>query len=722
MPSFVPNIVYQMLKKKSNKNSNPISISTDQNIITNRDEILPAGIVSNTNLIRWFAIFTLLVNNIINYFSGFAYSFLICSASIILLLGTKFLIKKRYHNAVRFSVIIIIHVTVILINEVEGLANGNFMYLFIFLVGAIFIFHFRETFSIAASYAISVASIIYIFASVPMHSELQRTTASEEKSTFIFNVIFSVLVTCTVAVVTLRRNFLSEKKLKGKEQFLDAVYNTSLDAVLIIDPETGLIEDCNKQSLFVFGIEKNEELLHKKVSELFYEVPETVNLPSLLRHKRQSWKGEIDCVTPGGIVFAGYVSIVSFANDDKYYKKLSVLDISDIKKAQNQLVAAKEKAELAAQAKSVFLSNMSHELRTPLNGIIGITNLLSDEADASVDSNYLELLKYSSEHMLGLINDVLDLSKIEAGKIDIVKESFNLAATLHNIHSFFIPQFAKKNIEFIWDAAEADFDREYVADKTRITQVLSNVIANALKFTDKGKVSVTAFINRKTDKVAQITFSIKDTGIGIPVDKQDIIFESFGQADTATTRKYGGTGLGLAISKKIVEQYNGTFAVFNNKDEKGSIFSFMVELPFDIREPKSTIINNSLQKLSSLQNLKVLIVEDNFINMVIAKKFLSKWQVKITEAGNGIEALNIINSTSGGFDLFLIDLEMPKMDGHQLISIVRKNNNTTPAIAFTAAGYDNIYEDLVGKGFNDYVQKPFDPEVLHEKIKKYTGI
>ncbi len=711
-----------MVEKELTKNQPAITFNGAESISTNIDETMCARIVANTNVIRWFAIFTLVVNVILNYLADFTYSFFICAIAVVIMLSTIFLIKEKFYNLTRFSIIIIIHFTVIFINDIEGLSNGNFMYLFIFLIGAIFIFDFRERMAIITSYGISIFSIVYIFFSAPIHSSLQRISINEEKNTFIFNVFFSVIVTCMLAIVTLKRNFLSEKKLKGKEQFLDAVYNTSLDAVLIVDPVTGLIEDCNKQSLFVFGIEKSEEILHKKISDLLYNIPLSINFPSLLRHKKQSWKGEIECVTPGGVVFAGYVSVVSFTNDDKYYKKLSVLDISDIKKAQNQLVAAKEKAELAMQAKSVFLSNMSHELRTPLNGIIGITNLLADEADASIDSNYLELLKYSSEHMLGLINDVLDLSKIEAGKIDIIKESFNLHTTLHNIHSFFIPQFTKKNIALIWDTNEPDFNRQYVADKTRITQVLSNVIANALKFTDKGKVTVTAFTNRKTDKTAQITFSVKDTGIGIPVDKQNIIFESFGQADTATTRKYGGTGLGLAISKKIVEQYNGTFAVFNNKEEKGSIFSFMVELPYDIQQNKTNITHAGIQKLDSLEGLKVLVVEDNFINMVIAKKFLAKWNVAITTAENGVEALEIISNTTNTFDLLLIDLEMPKMDGHQLISILRKNNNTTPAIAFTAAGYDDIYNDLVNKGFSDYVQKPFEPEDLHRKIKKCSGV
>ena len=678
-------------------------------------------IITNTNTVRWFGLTIFLINVVVNYLLDYTYSFFVCAGASVLLLLSIILIKQKNYTLTRFVFIIILHVSVILLNNIEGLINGNYIYLFIFIIVIIFIFDFSEKRELIAAYGVSVFSIIYIFIAAPLHSNLQRISSTMEKNTFVFNVTFSVIVICVLCFVILRRNFFSEKELRNKEQFLDTVYNTSLDAVLIIDPQTGFINDCNNQSLKVFGIENSTSLIKQHVRNLFYSIPITINFESLLKHKKLSWKGEMECVTPGGVVFPGYVSIISFTDNDKYYKKLSILDISDIKKAQNQMQAEKEKAEQAVKAKSVFLSNMSHELRTPLNGIIGITNLLVEEANPAIDSNYIDLLKYSSEHMLGLINDVLDFSKIEAGKMDIIKESFNLQATLQNVFSFFTPQFAKKNIILEWNKIGNNLDRKFIADKTRVTQVLSNLIANALKFTDKGKVTVTVFAEASNQKSAHIKFSVKDTGIGIPKDKQEIIFESFGQADTATTRKYGGTGLGLAISKKIVEQYNGTLTVSDNEERKGSNFSFTMELPYDIEIPfsnKPTEITD--KKLHSLAGLKILIVEDNFINMVVAKKFLNKWNVETMSAANGLLALDVLKENNK-FDLLLIDLEMPEMDGHQLIKVLRENNNETPAMAFTAAGYDNIFNDLVSKGFTDYVQKPFNPDDLHSKIKKYTN-
>ena len=677
-------------------------------------------LIFNISIVRWTAVLIYFVNVFINYFLDTTYSFFVCAISFILMLGSILAIKITRYRLNRWLFIIISHASLFTLSQIEGLANGNYNYLFISLVVSIFIFDSKETGKLTIAYSITFITFILTFTCSPMHSTMQLSNVTQEKSTFILNIVFSVLTICSLCIIIFRRNHANEKTLISKEKYLDTVFNTSLDAVLIIDPVTKFVQNCNNESLNIFGTNSSKLLEGKPVNDLFYNIPKALILDQLIEDNTQSWKGELDCVTLSGIIFPGYVSIVSFIDNDKHFKKLSILNISDIKKAQSQMVAAKEKAEEATKAKSVFLSNMSHELRTPLNGIIGITNLMIQDGDTPLkDNNYLEILKYSSEHMLSLINDVLDYSKIEAGKMDIVKESFNMETVLHNLKTFFTPQFIEKNITLDWQTSGNNFDKLFLADKTRITQVLSNLISNALKFTANGYVKLVVNTEKNTEKFAVIKFSVIDTGIGIPKDKREIIFESFGQADTATNRKFGGTGLGLAISKKIVEQYNGKLSITDNEAGVGSDFSFEITLPFDIEASNPKLINTSTEILPPLIGLRALIVEDNQINMLIAKKFLGKWGIQTIEAVNGLNALNVLKENT--FDLLLIDLEMPEMDGHQLIKELRKNKILTPAIAFTAAGYENIFNDLLSKGFTDYVQKPFIPEELYNKIKKHSN-
>ena len=361
-------------------------------------------ILENTKIVEWAAMFVFFINAIINYSTDYTYSFFICTISLLLLTCCMFFVNSKNPNLSRFIFIIITHVSIIGLNYVEGIINGNYLYLFLFLVVAIFIFDVTETKQIASAYAVSIISVGIIFLYAPIHGTLQMASEKQEKNTFIFNIIFSVFIICILCLVLFKRNYLNEKLIKSKEQFLDAVFNTSLDAVLIIDAETSLILNCNSQCLTVFNLESYNSFNGTSVNKLFYHLPKDLDIDFILKDKNENWKGEIDCVTPTGIIFPGYVSIVPFVDNDKQFKKISILDISDIKKAQKQMQVAIEKAEDAVKAKAVFLSNMSHELRTPLNGIIGITNLMNENEKSKDDNNYLEILKYSSEHMLSLID------------------------------------------------------------------------------------------------------------------------------------------------------------------------------------------------------------------------------------------------------------------------------------------------------------------------------
>ncbi|MDP4149270.1 MAG: two-component regulator propeller domain-containing protein [Bacteroidota bacterium] len=380
------------------------------------------------------------------------------------------------------------------------------------------------------------------------------------------------------------------------------------------------------------------------------------------------------------------------------------------------LHVAKDLAEKTAFVKSKFLSNMSHELRTPLNGIIGTINLMLQDRYLEEQKEHLNVLKYSSELMLGLINDVLDFSKIEAGKLQLDMTCFNLKVLLEKTRTLFQQQFIAKGVGLKLDVDE-HLDVFVMSDEIRINQILHNLLSNALKFTERGKVILSAKVNTASSEEISVTFSVLDSGIGISEDKLSDIFDSFSQADINTTRKYGGTGLGLAISKKLVQIFGSELEV-ESKVGSGSRFFFTVGLRL-VTGRRPYVNEQGTKDLSSLAGMRVLVAEDNNISMKVTKRFLQKWGVEAAEAKNGHEVLNQFRK--GAFDLLLLDLEMPEMDGYAAIKEIRKTDSEVPAIAFTASIFENMKEELQKHGFQDFIRKPFRPADLHKKLLQFAG-
>lgn len=378
------------------------------------------------------------------------------------------------------------------------------------------------------------------------------------------------------------------------------------------------------------------------------------------------------------------------------------------------LKEAKQKAETASEVKSRFLSNMSHELRTPLNGIIGTTNLLLCEPATPEQKEHFQVLQHCSEYMLGLINDILDLNKLEAKKLMLEHKPADIRLLMNELYLSFQPQFVNKGLQFrvFTDPGLAAC---YKADRLRLTQVLNNLISNALKFTPSGTVALSVkLLDTKTDDITHhLIFEVCDTGIGIPDESQTIIFENFTQADSATTRMYGGSGLGLSISRHLVSLMNGVLAV-KSESGKGSVFSFSVPLAVCSGLEKQKELPPALS--ADLKALKILLAEDNKVNSAVAERHLQKLGLEVTVAQNGREALNLFRREK--YDLLLIDLEMPVLDGYALIRKIRETGDDTPAVAFTATVFENMYEKLQKAGFNSYLLKPFRPEDLKHIITK----
>lgn len=383
-----------------------------------------------------------------------------------------------------------------------------------------------------------------------------------------------------------------------------------------------------------------------------------------------------------------------------------------------RLLDAKEKkVHKAAAAKARFMSNMSHELRTPLNAIIGTTHLLIQDHALLQHTDHFSVLKNSSEHMLQLVNEVLDFSKLDEGKLEFIHEPFDLSHVLQQAAGSFTALIKQKNIALITHLDALPAGKKVIGDEMRLKQVFFNLLSNAVKFTEAGSVTLYAHIGDMTKTVAEIHFSVTDTGIGIAPEKSHLIFESFTQADAETTRKYGGSGLGLSICRELVKKMGGELRVTSELG-KGSCFYFTLRLPFQQQE--NIMPKENLRGLKKLTGVRILLAEDNAVNRKIALRFLNSWGASIHTAENGKMAWELFQQES--FDLLLIDLEMPVMDGKQLLTQVRKFNKEIPAIAFTAAVYENMYADLQEHGFNGYLHKPFRPDEMHRNIVEHLSL
>ncbi len=390
--------------------------------------------------------------------------------------------------------------------------------------------------------------------------------------------------------------------------------------------------------------------------------------------------------------------------------------IASLEQAELEILQAKDKAEKAAAAKTRFMSNMSHELRTPLNAIIGSTHLLMQDHESLQESEHFKILKDSSEHMLHLVNEVLDFNKLDEGKLKFISESFDLGQMLRQAADAVTTTIQQKNIHLFLETTTLPQNKKVVGDEMRLKQVVLNLLSNAAKFTETGSVTLKAQVNHVTDSGAEIYFAVADTGIGIPAEKMALIFDSFTQADAETTRKYGGSGLGLSICKELIRKMGGQLQV-DSEPGKGSTFYFTLTLSFAQRA--IIIPKEKLRGLRQLDGVRILLVEDNTVNMKIARRFLHSWGASINTAENGLIAWEIFQQES--FDLLLVDLEMPLMDGKELLTQIRTVNKDIPAIAFTAAVYENMYDDLQKYGFNGYLHKPFRPDEMHRNILLHLG-
>lgn len=398
------------------------------------------------------------------------------------------------------------------------------------------------------------------------------------------------------------------------------------------------------------------------------------------------------------ILFVLLLLLYTLFKNNNFRKKLN----AELSKTNKQLILAKEKAEEASVLKSQFVSTISHELRTPLYGVVGITNMLLDEHKELANSPHLSSLKFSARYLLSLVNDILQINKIEDNRMKLENQTFNISDEINMVKNS-LSFLAKNNNNFIVVNINPTIPEYLIGDKLRLSQIIMNLVSNALKFTTNGEVKISLNLEKTEDKFYFIKFEIQDNGIGIALDDQEKIFDKFVQIGRKET-DYQGTGLGLSIVKQLLGLFNSTVSIQSAIGE-GTTFKFVIAFEYN---PAKTIeiINNIQVDIASPHTINVLVVEDNHINQLVTKKTIEKNNYKCSVVDNGYAALEILDKEN--FDVILMDINMPLINGFETTRKIRLMGIETPIVALTAFDKDEITEEALSAGINDIIIKPFD--------------
>ncbi|MCB1324546.1 MAG: response regulator [Leptospiraceae bacterium] len=516
-------------------------------------------------------------------------------------------------------------------------------------------------------------------------------------------------------------------ELLQSEKRLRAILENVREGIVCYNAE-GRIQIFNSRAMELLGLERSGRKPARTIQSLFvsgaFVAGPTISSagPALAYREGLMLDGE-------GRDFPVEYTIAEFDERGATQSVMAFRDIAERKRNEQDLREARDQANRANKAKSEFLANMSHEIRTPLNAIVGISDLLAETDLTAEQRRYVSLFDSAGETLLNIINDILDLSKIESGSLELEQCPFDLAALLRTTTELFDSVAKQKGLETTCEVDGA-LSGEFLGDALRLRQIVWNLVGNAIKFTAAGSVTVRAFETtrlRESDGVAFVRFEIIDTGIGIPVDRQASIFETFTQVDSSTTRNFGGTGLGLTICRRLSELMDGQIGV-QSEPGRGATFYFEIPLP----RPKAVGRSNTALAATNgpdrgpvKREYRVLLAEDNPVNVLLLERFLDKLPYRVDVAANGRDAVDMFQKTR--YDLVLMDIEMPELDGHAALAKIRTYEQSTnlgpvPVLALTAHALAEHVKQSREMGFDAHISKPVRKKVLLDILAGYLPV
>ena len=514
-----------------------------------------------------------------------------------------------------------------------------------------------------------------------------------------------------------------DQRLRDQQFYTRSLIESNIDALMTTDP-SGIITDVNKQMEALTGCTR-DELIGAPFKNYFTDPGRAeAGIKRVLSEKKVTDYELTACARDGKQTVVSY-NATTFYDRDRTLQGVfaAARDVTERKRVEVELQQAKAVAESASQTKSDFLASMSHEIRTPMNAIIGIADLLAKTPLSPEQDKYVQIFRRAGDNLLHLVNDILDLSKVEASQLELERTAFSLSDLLEKVKEMVAIRAQEKGLALVCDVAPA-VPVDLVGDPTRLRQVLLNLLGNAIKFTESGEVALRVSPEAGAGIHATLRFTISDTGIGIPDDKLGAVFERFTQADSSTTRRYGGSGLGLTISKRLVELMGGCIRVESGVG-KGSVFSFAV--PFEVRQlaARRTAVAVGAGLAPALPALQILLVEDSTDNRTITLAYLQDTPYRVEIAENG--AIACEKFTAGHYDLVLMDRQMPVMDGLTATRTIRAwevahRRRPTPIMALTASALKGDQEMFVAAGCTTYLTKPIKQDVLLQAIRDLSDV
>ncbi len=514
-----------------------------------------------------------------------------------------------------------------------------------------------------------------------------------------------------------------DQRLRDQQFYTRSLIESNIDALMTTDP-SGIITDVNKQMEALTGCTR-DELIGAPFKNYFTDPERAEAGIKLVLSEKKVTDYELTACARGGKQTVVSYNATTFYDRDRTLQGVfaAARDVTERKRVEAELQQAKAMAETASQAKSDFLASMSHEIRTPMNAIIGIADLLAKTPLSAEQDKYVQIFRRAGDNLLNLINDILDLSKVEASQLELERTGFSLVDLLDKVKEMVAGRAQEKGLALVCEIAP-DVPPDRVGDPNRLRQVLLNLLGNAIKFTESGEVALRVAPDADFSAPGALRFTISDTGIGIPGEKLGAVFERFTQADSSTTRRYGGSGLGLTISKRLVELMGGSIRVESSLG-KGSVFSFTVPLEIRTGPARRAAVPIGAEPEPPLPALNILLVEDSPDNRTITLAYLQDTPYRVDLAENGAVACE--KFIDGHYDLVLMDRQMPVMDGMTATRAIRaweqaNRRPSTPIIALTASALKGDQEKFVAAGCTAYLTKPIKRDVLLQAIREHSSV